>query len=98
LYVEVSVAGNFFNGTVYSPAAYAKGRVKSTIPNNGWYLYYHFEWEDMNHVTDYQESCNYYTNGTAGFQVRIDCKDYQAKYTTSWLTHEWATAKTGTQA
>lgn len=73
LYVEVGVAGNYFNGTLYSPAAYVKARVVTTIQNNGWYLYYHFEWEDMNHVTHYQESCNYYTNSTAGFQVRIDC-------------------------
>lgn len=79
LYVEVGVAGNFFNGTVYSPAAYAKGRVNVTIPNNGWYLYYHFEWEDMSHTMHYQESCNYYTNSTAGFQVRIDCTGLPSK-------------------
>ena len=73
MYVQVGVAGNYYNGTLHNPAAFAKGVVDTTIPNNSWYLYYRFEWADMNYTTHYQESCNYYTNSTKGFQVTIYC-------------------------
>ena len=73
--VQVGVAGNmnWLNGRLYSPAAYVKGVVDENI-TGGYNLvvHYYFEWEDLNHVTHYQNGIATIP-GIKGHWVRIDC-------------------------
>lgn len=70
--VTAAVAGNYHNGIVYSPAAYVFAAIDKNLPSPfTLYVYWYFEWEDLNHTIHTYTNVTLTNNTQAGQYVKI---------------------------